>query len=108
MKLVIAVVNNQDVDTLSSELANKHFGATKLRSTGGFLKQGNTTFLIGVEDHRLNQAMALIRKTCGVRMEMSPPGTADEMSSLSIETSQEIVAGGATIWVVPMDQFVKL
>jgi uncharacterized protein YaaQ len=109
MKLVLAVVAKQDADTLASELSSKKIGATRLKSTGGFLRQGNTTFLIGVEDHRLSSTMALIRKTCGTRVEMTPPVMPSEfMPAGMTEQPSEIVSGGATIWVLPMKEFQKL
>ncbi|MFL6516563.1 MAG: cyclic-di-AMP receptor, partial [Bacillus sp. (in: firmicutes)] len=50
MKLIIAVVQDQDSNRLSKALVDNNFRATKLASTGGFLKSGNTTFMIGTED----------------------------------------------------------
>ena len=50
MKLIVAVVQDQDSNRLSNALTKAKFRATKLASTGGFLRSGNTTFLIGTDD----------------------------------------------------------
>ena len=49
MKLIIAIVNNDDSAVVSSSLTKEGFTVTKLSTTGGFLMVGNTTFLIGLK-----------------------------------------------------------
>ena len=53
-KLVIAVIQDKDSVKLMESLVDKGYRATKLASTGGFLKAGNTTMLIGVEGELLS------------------------------------------------------
>lgn len=67
MKLVLAVVQNQDVGPVLERLLEKGLRATKLASTGGFLRQGNTTLLIGVENERVAEVVDILRNTCEVR-----------------------------------------
>ena len=50
MKLIIAIVQDEDASRLISNLMNEGYGVTKLATTGGFLRAGNTTLLIGVDD----------------------------------------------------------
>ena len=50
MKLILAIVSNDDSSKVSSALTKNHFSVTKLATTGGFLLSGNTTFLIGTQD----------------------------------------------------------
>ena len=64
MKLVIAVVQDKDSNRLLNALVEKDFRATKLASTGGFLKAGNTTFLIGVEDAKIPHLLEIIKQNC--------------------------------------------
>ncbi|MCE3399510.1 cyclic-di-AMP receptor, partial [Staphylococcus aureus] len=52
MKMIIAIVQDQDSQELSDQLVKNNFRATKLATTGGFLRAGNTTFLCGVNDER--------------------------------------------------------
>ncbi|MBQ6119286.1 MAG: cyclic-di-AMP receptor, partial [Clostridia bacterium] len=58
MKLLIAIVNNDDSAVVASALTKENFVVTKLSTTGGFLMVGNTTFLIGTEDDRVGTAKA--------------------------------------------------
>jgi uncharacterized protein YaaQ len=64
-KLILAIIFNTDaVDTLSEKLLDQNYSVTKISSTGGFLRRQNTTFVIGVEEERLEGAMAIIREVC--------------------------------------------
>ena len=51
MKLIIAIVQDEDASRLISSLMNEGYSATKLATTGGFLRSGNTTLLLGVDDN---------------------------------------------------------
>ena len=62
MKLIIAIVQDEDSSRLIGQLMNDGFGVTKLATTGGFLRAGNTTLLVGVEDDRFQEAMDIDRK----------------------------------------------
>lgn len=62
MKLIVAVVQDQDSNRLLKVLTDHNFRVTKLATTGGFLKSGNTTFMIGVEDIRVDKALSLIKE----------------------------------------------
>ena len=61
MKMVVAVVQDKDAHRLSNALVKEGIRATKLASTGGFLRAGNTTFLIGVEDEKVEDVMRIIQ-----------------------------------------------
>ena len=63
MKMVIAVVSDDDGVALMDALNNEGFGATKLCSTGGFLKAGNTTVLVGTEDEKVDKVLEIIKKS---------------------------------------------
>ena len=62
MKLIIAVVQNEDADAVVDALLENDFRATRLASTGGFLRRGNTTVMIGVQDQQVDHVMDLIRQ----------------------------------------------
>lgn len=65
-KLILAIIFNTDaVDPLSQALLDGGYSVTKISSVGGFLRRQNTTFVIGVEDERLDGAMSIIREVCG-------------------------------------------
>ena len=61
MKLIYAIVNNDDAHSVSSSLTKSGFQATKLASTGGFLMSGNTTFLICSEDDKIDEIIEIIK-----------------------------------------------
>lgn len=65
MKMIIAIVQDQDSQELADKLVENNFRATKLATTGGFLRAGNTTFLSGVEDERVEEILELIGGSCG-------------------------------------------
>jgi len=106
MKLVIAVVQDKDSHRLSNALVKQNLRATKLASTGGFLRSGNTTFLIGVEDERINEVLKLIKENCKAREQLVSPisplgGNADSFIPYPVE----VQVGGATVFVLPIEQF---
>lgn len=106
MKLVIAVVQDQDSNRLSNALTKHNFRATKLASTGGFLRSGNTTFMIGVDDSDVSKVLDVIRDNCRAREQMVTPvsplgGNADSYIPYPVE----VEVGGATVFVLPIEEF---
>lgn len=106
MKLVIAVVQDKDSNRLSNALIKKGFRATKLASTGGFLRAGNTTFLIGTEDERVSEVLQVIKANCKIREQMITPvspmgGTTDSYIPFPVE----VQVGGAAVFVMPVERF---
>lgn len=109
MKLIIAVVHDKDAGILSDALAEAGIQGTKLASTGGFLHEGNTTFFIGVKKERVEEVLNIIRDNCQARSKiitpLSPVGNAID-SIITYPT--EIQIGGATIFVLDVEQFIKI
>lgn len=106
MKLIMAVVQDKDSNKLSDALIKADYRATKLASTGGFLKAGNTTFLIGTEDKNVNDVMGIIKANCQSRDQLVAPispmgGNADSYVPYPVE----VQVGGATVFVLPVEQF---
>jgi len=106
MKLIMAVVQDKDSNKLSNALRDHNFRSTKLASTGGFLKSGNTTFIIGTEDIRVDKALQVIKDNCQSREQMVAPvspmgGNAESYVPYPIE----VEVGGATVFVMPVEQF---
>jgi uncharacterized protein YaaQ len=64
MKLIIAIIRDEDSEAVSRSLVAAGFRVTRIASTGGFLRRGSTTFMIGVEEDKLDAAIQLIRDTC--------------------------------------------
>jgi len=109
MKLIISVVHDEDVDELSEMLMAKGFGATKLASTGSFLKQGNTTLLIGSEKEKVDEVIEIISSVCKSRkQECTTPLMPSGATGVYIPCPMEVTVGGATIFVVDIDRFEKI
>ena len=109
MKLIIAIVQDEDASRLISQLMNDGFGVTKLATTGGFLRAGNTTLLVGVDDDRFQAVMDVIEKVCKSRKQIAPsPASMVGMPGSYTPYPIEVVVGGATIFVLTVDQFIKL
>ena len=110
MKLIIAIVQDEDSSKLLSELMKKGFGVTKLATTGGFLKAGNTTLLLGVEEERVQEAIQLIESVCKSRKQMTSAPTALTGMAHGEYTTYpvEVTVGGATLFILSIEQFMKL
>ncbi len=108
MKLLIAIVQDEDASKLISSLMNEGYGVTKLATTGGFLRAGNTTLLIGVDDAKLDGAMGVIEKVCRSRKQIAttPTQMTTGMNSFA-PYPVEVVVGGATVFQLSVDQFKK-
>ena len=110
MKLIISIVQNDDVPALTDELVRNGFSSTKLASTGGLLKSGNTTLLIGVEADAVDKVLEIVKKTCRerkIRMQDNI-GFAEAGMPYRFKGSYEIKVGGATIFIVDVEQFMHL
>jgi len=61
MKLIITIISDNDNDPVSQALINGGFRVTRIASTGGFLRKGSSTLMIGVNDEQVDQAIETIR-----------------------------------------------
>ena len=108
MKLIIAIVQDQDVPSLIDDLTEKDFRITKLASTGGFLKSGNTTLLIGVEDEKIDEVISIIEDNCKTREITTSLLTVSMPGDTYIPYPLEVKVGGATLFILDVEQFVKI
>ena len=109
MKLIVAIVQDEDAGRLVSELMDKGFGVTKLATTGGFLRAGNTTLLVGVDDEKFDGAMAVIEKICKSRKQIATaPTSMTGVNGVYSPYPIEVMVGGATIFVLNVEQFTKI
>lgn len=107
MKLIIAIVQDEDAHSLMKRLTECKLGVTKLASTGGFLRSGNTTLIIGVPDERVQDTMGIIERTCKTRKEITT--TTSLMGDNSVMGMPlEISVGGATVFVVDVEDYRKV
>ncbi|GAB6092627.1 cyclic-di-AMP receptor [Furfurilactobacillus curtus] len=106
MKMIVAIVQDKDSNRLSNQFIEQNIRATKLSSTGGFLRSGNTTFLIGIEDDRVDEVLNLIKETSHTRDQfMTPPVNMDVSMDQTASYPVEVTVGGATCFVLPVEAF---
>ena len=87
MKLMLIIVRDEDADPVTQELIQSDYRVTRMASTGGFLRRGNSTLLVGVEDERVEGVTELLKRTCR-------PAEAEQRR--------------ATIFIMNMTQFIKI
>lgn len=107
MKLILAIVSNDDSSSVSSALTKENFQVTRLATTGGFLRAGNTTLIVGTEDEKVDKCIELIGSESKKRTEIVP-STASYDVGYHTSFPQEVQVGGATIFVLDVAQFIKL
>jgi uncharacterized protein YaaQ len=84
MKMVILIVKDNDADDVLQALTADKYRVTRIASTGGFLRSGVVTLLLGVRDERLESALELIRS------KLTPLSSGERR---------------ATLFVVPVERF---
>ena len=107
MKLIYAIVNNDDSHAVSNALTKSGFSATKLASTGGFLMAGNTTFLVCSDNDKVDEIIDIIRTHSRKRKQFVPAALSYESGSYS-SFPVEVSVGGATIFVTDIERFEKV
>lgn len=107
MKLIVAIINSDDSQNVLSEITKAGFYATKLTTTGGFLRAGNLTLLMGVEDEKVDELLDLLRANCRKREELTPVMPSIE-GGIMPAIPVKITVGGATVFVIDVEQFHKM
>jgi len=109
MKLVVAIVHNEDAGALVDALLEHEHRATRLHSSGGFLKQSNATIIVGVEDDRVEEILGLVRESCTARTQVvNPMPPIMEPGEFFMPYPLEVEVGGATVFVLPVERFERL
>ena len=109
VKLVVAIVHNEDAGNLVIALLDKEFRATRLQSSGGFLKQSNATIILGVEDADVDEVMGIVRTNCTSRTQVvNPMPPIMEPGEFFMPYPLEVEVGGATVFVLPVERFERL
>lgn len=108
MKLIYAIVRNTDGNSVVEGLNMKGFSVTKLATTGGFLRKGNTTLIIGTEEEKVQEVIDVIKNVCGPRQRVMANTTVlDGMSNGGLG-AVSVDVGGATIFVLDVEKFEKI
>lgn len=107
MKLILAIISNDDAKACTSALNKASYHVTRLATTGGFLSAGNTTLIVGCEDKQVDKAIEIIGNESSRRKETIPAAMSAEMANVAVYPI-EVEVGGATVFVLDVDQFKKL
>lgn len=108
MKLVIGIINNDDANDLLAEITKASFQATKLSTSGGFLKMGNVTVLVGVEDEKVDEVVEIFRTCCSRRTQMIPTAPPYLGEGFVSAAPVQVTIGGATLFIIDVDKMIKL
>ena len=103
MKLIAAMVQDEDVDELLSALVETGCRATKVQTSGGFLRGSNNMVLIGVEKDKVEQVLEMIQAHCHSRTQTIHPSDASYLSEILTVT-----IGGATVFVWDVERYERL
>ena len=107
MKMILTIVRNEDAPLLLNELNEKKYYVTKLATTGGFLKKGSTTLLMGIEDEQVEEVCEIIRQHSGKRQQImyTPPAPSNVNVYNSVSSVPvNVEVGGATIFILPVEE----
>jgi uncharacterized protein YaaQ len=109
MKLVVAIVHNEDAGALVDALLEREYRATRLHSSGGFLKQSNATVMVGVDDAQVEEVLGVVRENCHARTQIvNPMPPIMEPGEFFMPYPLEVEVGGATVFVLPVERFERL
>jgi uncharacterized protein YaaQ len=108
MKLVIAVIHDHDADPLFRSLATSGMRATRIGSSGGYLRNANATVFIGVEDGQLRECLDIVQRTCRRRVHRVETGSVPEYADLELESIAPVQQGGGVLFVMPVERFVRI
>lgn len=107
MKLLFAIIQNEDEKALTRELIEHDISVTRVSSSGGFLHSGNATLMIGVEADRLQDALDIIKAKSHRRKSLMPVPAFHARGAENVPTPLSVNVGGATVFVVDVEQFAK-
>jgi len=108
MKLILAVIQKEDEDALSDALEESSFGATRIGSSGGFLRASNVTLMVAVEEARVDAVLNLMRQHCKRRTRHLNPMLPSLEARERFLGSVPIEVGGATVFVLNLERTEKI
>ncbi len=106
-KLLIVIASDRDADFLIQKLVQRGYPATKVSSTGGFLRRGNATIFSGVDAEDVDSVLAIIRSECRARTEFVPAQALPFPESIHPAEPVQVRVGGAIVFIIPVERFEK-
>ncbi len=105
MKLIVATVQDQDAERVVTGLTEKSYRVTRVGTTGGFLQQGNSTLLVGVDDRDVQPVLDILKTFSERRTRYMPMATGAAPNGVGIYSYVEVEVGGATVFVLDVAHF---
>ena len=107
--MITAIINRQDIKSVCTALVENKIMFTKIGSTGGFLRKGNATLIIGTDDSKVNDIIEIIKKHSAQRMAPFPivPDSVNSLHHKDEDNIPQVIIGGATIFVTDVSQYEK-
>ena len=108
MKLIVSIIHSDDVDQLTTALRQGGFSSTKISTTGGFLREGNATILVGTEETNVPAVLNIIKHSCHTRTQyVNPLPPVMEPGELYMPNPVEVQVGGAVIFVLDIERVAR-
>lgn len=108
-KLVMMIVSDTDADDLMAALVERGVPATKVGSSGGFLRRGNVTIFSGVAANEVDAVLDIVNEICPARTELVPVQTLPFIGDSAFTTEPiEVRAGGAIVFVLNVERFQRI
>lgn len=108
MKMVFAIVHDEDETAVMRSLNEEGFLVTKLSSTGGFLRAGNSTLIVGVPKEKVDRVIDIIKMKSKSRKKLINSSITPAINSaIAPGYPIEVTVGGATIFVINIEQYEK-
>ncbi len=108
MKLIVAVIQNEDEDALVQALEDGNISSTRIGSSGGFLRASNVTIMMAVPDDQIDVVMGLLRKHCKRRTRHLYPLLPNLEARERFLGSIPVEIGGATVFILPVERMEKI
>ena len=106
-KLLIVITADDEADNLINKLVERGYPATKVSSTGGFLRRGSATILSGIDADDVDAVMGIIREECKARTDFVPAQGLPFPDSIMPAEPVKVRLGGAIVFVLPVERFEK-
>jgi uncharacterized protein YaaQ len=108
VKLAVCIVHNRDRNRLNERMVEAGFKFTVIGSTGGFLREGNTTVLVGIEDHEAETLKSIVAGSCSSRDQVVTIAPVESGPSGGIPaTPLNVPVGGAVLFFLHVDEFCR-
>lgn len=104
MKLIVAIVQDYDVDRLLRGVTSTGLRATRIASTGGYLRTGNATVILGVQDDEVEGALVMLATYCAARIDRSMAAVEPNQPELYASGVAGVRLGGGVVFVVPIER----